>query len=110
MSYTGHNADRWTDVATESYLCDDLLFSQSRGEKALKLLSGNNFHTSGPCDLDLWTIDPNNIPNLPLTEIYHPMKFKDSESKGTLVIAQKRNVTDGQDKNNMSPPTIEETY
>jgi len=32
------------------------------------------------------------------------MKFEGSGSKGTRVIDRKRSVTDGQGKNNMSPP------
>jgi len=32
------------------------------------------------------------------------MKFEGSGSKGTRVIERKRSVTDGQGKNNMSPP------
>jgi len=32
------------------------------------------------------------------------MKFEGSGSKGTQVIERKRSVTEGQGKNNMSPP------
>jgi len=35
---------------------------------------------------------------------YHHMKFEGSGSKGTRVIERKRSKTDGQGKNNMSPP------
>jgi len=74
------------------------------GQRVLALLSGNSFYSSGHCDLDLWPTDPKINRGLLLNKGYHPMKFEDSRSKGTRVIERKRSVTDGQGKNNMSPP------
>jgi len=48
--------------------------------------------------------DPKINRGLLLKKGYHPMKFEGSGSKGTRVIERKRSVTDGQGKNNMSPP------
>ena len=53
------------------------------GQRVLELLSGNGFHSSGPCDLDLWPTDPKINRVLLLTKGYHPMKFEGSGSKGT---------------------------
>ncbi len=60
------------------------------GQRVLKLLSGNGFHSSGPCDLDLWPTDPKINRVLLLNKGYHPMKFEGSGSKGTRVIERKR--------------------
>jgi len=65
-------------------------------QRVLKLLSGNGFHSSGHCDLDLWHTDPNINRGILLNKGYHPMKFEGSGSKGTWVIERKRSVTDGQ--------------
>jgi len=81
-------------------------------QMVLQLLSGNGFHSSGHCDLDLWPTEPKINRGLLLNKGYHPMKFEGSGSKGTRVIERKRSVTDGQTdgrtdrqgKNNMSPP------
>ena len=66
------------------------------GQRVLELLSGNGFHSSGHCDLDLWPTDPKINRGLLLNKGYHPMKFEGSGSKGTRVIERKRSVTDGQ--------------
>jgi len=60
------------------------------GQKVLELLSGNGFHSSGHCDLDLWPTDPNINRGLLLKMGYQPMKFEGSGSKGTRVIERKR--------------------
>ena len=92
-------------------------------QRVLKLLSGNGFHSSGHCDLDLWPTDSKINRDLLLNKGYHPIRFKGSGSKGTWVIERKRSFdrrtdgltdrqpdgqtdrrTDGQGKNNMSPP------
>jgi len=65
-------------------------------QRVLELLSGNGFHSSGHCDLDLWPTDPKIYRGLLLNKGYHPMKFEGSGSKGTRVIEWKRSVTDGQ--------------
>jgi len=74
------------------------------GQRVLALLSGNSFYSSGHCDLDLWPTEPKINRVLLLNKGYHPMKFEGSGSKGTWVTERKRSVTDGQGKNNMSPP------
>jgi len=56
------------------------------GQRALELLSGNGFHSSDHCDLDLSPTDPNINRVLQLNKSYHPMKFEGLSSKGTLVI------------------------
>jgi len=66
------------------------------GQRVLELLSGNGFHSSGHCDLDLWPTDPKINRGLLLNKGYHPMKFEGSRSKGTRVIERKPSVTDGQ--------------
>jgi len=60
------------------------------GQRVLELLSGNGFHSSGQCDLNLWPTDPNINRGLLLNKGYYPMKFEGSVSKGTRVIEQKR--------------------
>jgi len=60
------------------------------GQRVLKLLSRNGFHSSGHCDLDLWPTDPKINRDFLLNEGYHPMKFEGSGSKGTWVIERKR--------------------
>ena len=60
------------------------------GQRILGLLSGNGFHSSGHCDLDLWPYDPEINRGLLLNKGYHPMKFEGSVSKGTRVIERKR--------------------
>jgi len=52
-------------------------------QRVLELLSGNGFHFSGHCDLDLWPTDPKINRGLLLNKGYHPMKFECSGSKGT---------------------------
>ena len=77
------------------------------GQRVLEILSRNGFHSSGPCDLDLWPTDPKINKVLLLNKGYHPMKFECSGSNGTPVIEWKPSVTDGQmDRANkiMSPP------
>jgi len=82
------------------------------GQRVLELLSGNGFHSSGHCDLDLWPTDPKINRGHLINKGYHPLRFEGSGSKGTRVIERKRSVTDGQTdrqpdrqgKNNMSPP------
>jgi len=44
-------------------------------QRVLKLLSGNGFHSSGHCDLDLWPTDPEYNTVFLLNKGYHPMKF-----------------------------------
>ena len=60
------------------------------GQWVLKLLSGNGFHSSGPCDLELWPTNPKINRVLPLNKVYQPMKIEGSGSKGTQVIERKR--------------------
>ena len=62
------------------------------GQRILKLLSGNGFHTKGHCDLDLWPIDPHNNRDHLLNTGNHPMKFHDFRSKGFPDIERKRSV------------------
>jgi len=59
-------------------------------QRVLKLLSGNGFHSSSHCDLDLWPTDPKINRGLLLNQGYHPMEFEGSGSKGTRVIERKR--------------------
>ena len=54
------------------------------GQRVLELLSGNGFHSSGHCDLDLWPTDPKIKRGILLKKGYHPMKFEGSGSKGYL--------------------------
>jgi len=56
-------------------------------QRVLNLLSGNGFHSSSHCDLDLWPTDPKINRGLLFN---HPMKFEGSGSKGTRVIERKR--------------------
>jgi len=56
----------------------------------LELLSGNGFHSSGHCDLDLWPTDPKINRVFIINKGYHPMKFEGSGSKGTCVIERKQ--------------------
>jgi len=58
-------------------------------QRVLKLLSGNGFHSSGHCELDLWPTDPKINSGLSLNKGYHPMKFEGSGPKGTQVIERK---------------------
>ena len=46
------------------------------GQRVLELLSGNGFHSSGHCDLDLWSTDPKINRGLLLNKGYHPMNLK----------------------------------
>jgi len=56
-------------------------------QRVLNFLSGNGFHSSSHCDLDLWPTDPKINRGLLFN---HPMKFEGSGSKGTRVIERKR--------------------
>ena len=58
-------------------------------QRVLKLLSGNGFHSSSHCDLDLWPTDPKINRGLLPNKGYHPMKFEGSGSKGTRVFERK---------------------
>jgi len=60
------------------------------GQKVLELLSGNGFHSSGHCDLDILLTEPKINRGLLLKNGYHPMKFEGSGLKGTWVIERKR--------------------
>ena len=78
-------------------------------QRLLKLLSGNGFHSLGHCDLDLCPTDPKINRGLQLNKGYHAMKVEGSGSKGTQLLSgnevwQTDGRTDGQGKNNMSPP------
>ena len=68
------------------YLIRDItLWSlKALGQRVLELLSGNEFHSSGHCDIDLWPTDPKIKRGLLLKKRYHPMKFEGSGSKGYL--------------------------
>jgi len=59
-------------------------------QRVLELLSGNGFHSSGRCDLYLWSTDPKISRVILLNKGYHPMKFEGSGLKGTQVIERKR--------------------
>ena len=59
------------------------------GQRVLELLSGNGFHSSGHCDLDLWHTDPKINRTIFLNKGYNPMKFQGSGLKGTQVIERK---------------------
>jgi len=59
-------------------------------QRVLKLLSGNGFHSSSHCDLDLLPTDPKIKSGLLLNQGYRPIKFEGSGSKGTQVIERKR--------------------
>jgi len=67
-----------------------LLSLKALAQRVLKLLSGNGFHTSSHCDLDLWPTDPKINMGLLLNKGYHPMTFEGSGSKGARVIEPKR--------------------
>jgi len=56
-------------------------------QRVLKLLSGNGFHSSSHCDLDLRPTDPKIERGLLLNKGYHPMKFEGSGTKGTWVLS-----------------------
>jgi len=62
------------------------------GQRVLELLSGNGFHSSGHCALDLWPTDPKINRGFQLNKSYHPMKFEGltCSSKGTRVFERKR--------------------
>jgi len=66
-----------------------LLGLKALAKRVLKLLSGNGFHSSSHCDLDLWPTDPKIDRGLLLNKGYHPMMFEGSGSKGTWVIERK---------------------
>jgi len=59
-------------------------------QRLLKFLSGNGFHSSGHCDLDLWPTDPKINRGLLLNQGYQPMKTEGSVSMGTRGIERKR--------------------
>jgi len=58
-------------------------------QRVIELLSGNGFHSSGHCDLDLWPTDPNINRGLLVNKRYHILKIEGSGSKGTQVIERK---------------------
>ena len=49
---------------------------KSIGETVLKLLSGNGFQFTGPCELDLWPTDAKNTRDLLLNKGNQQMKFE----------------------------------
>ena len=60
------------------------------GQRVLEVLSGNGFHSSDHCYLDLWPTDLKINRVFLLNKGYHPLKFEGSGSKGTRVIERKR--------------------
>jgi hypothetical protein len=70
--------------------------SEALDKMAVKVLSRNHFHSSGPCNLDIWPTDPKNCKVLLLNRGNDPVKFEGCGSKGTQVTELKQNVTDRQ--------------
>ena len=60
------------------------------GKIELQLVRGNHFHSSGPCDLDLWPSDPKINRSPLLNKDIHRMKFEGSGWNRTPVIKQNR--------------------
>ena len=62
----------------------------ARGQRVLEILSGNGFHSLGPCDLDLWPTDPKINRNPLLNKQICCIKIEGSGWNRTPVIERKR--------------------
>ena len=67
-----------------------LLSLNDLGQAVLELLTRYGFHSSGPCDLDLWPTDPKINRSPVLNKDIHHMKFAGSGCNRTPIIERKR--------------------